>query len=97
MPKKLKQKITENDVKKQIKDYLDIKQYFHFHIMQGMGAYRGIPDRIALKDGRILFIEAKSPKGRQSEHQKEFQRQVEKAGFEYILVRCIEDLIERGV
>jgi len=56
---RLKIKITENDVKKQVKQYLSLKGYFHFHIMQGLGAYRGIPDIIAIKNNRVLFLEIK--------------------------------------
>ncbi|MCK4339957.1 MAG: VRR-NUC domain-containing protein [Candidatus Cloacimonetes bacterium] len=91
---RFKIKITENNVKKLVKDYLDIKGYFHFSILQGLGAYKGIPDRIAVKNGKTIYIEVKKPGGKQSEHQVEFQANIENAGGEYILVRCLEDLIE---
>ena len=102
MPKKLKlkpnkPKITENDVKKVVKDYLSAKGFFHFHILQGLGSYRGIPDIIAIGKGRVLFLEIKKPTGKQSEYQKEFQRNIECQGGEYVLVRKLEDLINAGV
>ena len=90
-------KITENDVKRQVKDYLSLKGWFHFHIMQGLGSYRGIPDIIAIKDNRVLFLEIKKPTGKQSQYQKEFEDNITSQGGEYVLVRCLEDLIERGV
>lgn len=86
--------ISEKDIKKQVKDYLNLKGWFSFHLLAGMGAYPGLPDRIAIKDGKVLFIEIKKPKGgRQSENQKIFQDNLEKANGNYLLVRCLDDLI----
>lgn len=51
------------------------------------------------KDGKTTFIEVKTPAGRQSEQQKRFQKAVEKLGFEYVIMRSVEDarrFIERG-
>ena len=94
MKNKLIIKITENDVKRQVKDYLNLTGYFNFHILQGMGAYKGIPDRIAIKNGRVLFIEVKKPGGSQSENQLVFQNNIWQKGGHYVLVKCIEDLME---
>lgn len=87
-------KITENEIKKQVKDYLTLKGYFHFHIMQGLGSYRGIPDIIAVKNGRVLFLEIKKPTGRQSKYQKEFQNNIERQGGEYYVIRSINDIMK---
>ena len=95
--KPYKPKLTETDIKRQIKDYLTIKGWFHFHVLQGMGAYKGIPDRIAMKDHRILFLEVKRPNGKQSEYQREFQENVEKHGFEYVVAKSVDDLIEKNI
>lgn len=90
---------TENEIKKLVKDYLDIKGWFHFYNLQGMGAFKGVPDIIAIKAGRVLFIEAKRPArgAKQSPAQIEFQRNIEYQGGEYVLVDCLEKLQERGV
>ena len=40
-----------------------------------------------------LFVEFKTPTGRQSAAQKEFQRQVEAEGYKYIIVRSVEQFI----
>lgn len=90
---KLKIKITENDIKLQVKQYLSLKGWFSFPLTAGMGSYKGASDRIAVKDGRVLFIEIKKPGGKQSENQKIFQANLENVGGEYILVKCLEDLI----
>ena len=92
---RLKINITENNVKRLVKDYLDIKGYFHFPILQGLGAYKGIPDRVAVKNGKTIYIEVKKPGGKQSEHQVEFQADMERVGGEYILITCFEDLINK--
>jgi ribulose bisphosphate carboxylase small subunit len=92
-----KPKITENDIKKQVKDWLSYKGYFHFHVLQGLGAYKGIPDIIAIKDNRVLFLEIKKPTGKQSQYQKDFENNIKSQGGEYILVRCLEDLIKANV
>lgn len=90
-------KLTETDIRHQVTDYLQLRQYFCFYSLQGLGAYRGIPDLIAVKGGRVLFIELKTARGRQSDHQRKFQADLEHAGGEYILCRGIEDLQERGI
>ena len=93
--KTLKDFITESDVRKVCKDYLQFKGWFVFHLLQGLGCYPGLTDMVAVKDGRVLFIELKRPgKGKQTEKQKIFQADVERAGGEYILAECLEDLIE---
>lgn len=90
--------ITESEIRRQVVDYLRIKGWFCFHVLQGgVGVYRGIPDLIAVRDGRVLFIELKTARGRQSEHQKKFQADLEAAGGEYVLCRGVEDLQERGI
>ncbi len=87
-------KLTENDIKRQVKDYLSIKGYFHFHILQGLGAFKGIPDRVAIKDGRVIFLEMKAPGKRQSEHQKKFQDRIEKTGGEYHVISSLEEIMK---
>ena len=84
--------LKEKDIRKQIQDYLRWTGWFVFYHLQGLGSYRGLSDLQALKDGRSVFIEVKTPRGRQSEHQKKFQRLVENAGLEYVLARGIEDV-----
>ena len=55
------------------------------------GLKRGASDLIVLLPNRAVFCEVKTPTGVQSETQKDFQEQVEKLGFEYILVRSLLD------
>ncbi len=86
----------ENDVKKSIKDLLAHLHIFNFHVLQGMGAYPGIPDRIAIHNGMFIGIEAKAPGKNQSPKQLDFQAKAVAAGAKIIVVRTPEDLI-RGL
>ena len=90
-----KKLITENDIKNQVKDYLNLKGWFHFPLTAGMGSYKGSPDRIAIKDGRVLFLEIKKPIGwKHGDPQKQFQKDIKEHQGEYYLITCLEDLIE---
>lgn len=80
----------ETREKHTIKQYLDLCGYFYFPITQGLGAFRGIPDRIAIKNGGVYAVEIKAvgKNGRQSpksEHQKNFQREWKAAGGVYVI------------
>ncbi len=90
-------KLTEIDIRGQVRDYLRIRGWFCFHVLQGLGAYRGISDLIAVKDGRVIFVELKTATGRQSAYQETFQADLEAAGGEYVLCRGVEDLQRRGI
>ena len=91
---RFKIKITETDIKHQVKEYLDLMRWFSFPLVAGLGSYPGLPDRIAIKGGRILFLEIKRPSGRLSEEQKLFQANMGNVRGEYYVVRSLEDLIE---
>lgn len=111
--KKRRTKTPENILKAQVKEYLDLKGWFHFPVSQGMGSHPGIADRIAIKNGRVVFIECKAPghsdqrylpgmskqqhRGVQSTHQEIFEQNVKRAGGEYILAYSVDDLRAAGV
>ena len=60
-------------------------------IQQGMGAHKGLSDLIAVKGGRVVFAEIKTPRGRLSEYQREFERELAAHGGEYAVLRSVED------
>jgi hypothetical protein len=76
--------VKESEVQKQILDYLALKRVFHYRNNSGAFVdsqkhfYRfgatGSPDIICVIKGQFVGIEVKAPKGKQSEHQKEFQQ-----------------------
>jgi len=83
----------ETRLKKAIKQYLKAIGVFHFHVLQGLGAYKGVSDILGFYKKRFLAIEVKSPNGRLSEHQKRFLAQVENNGGITIVAYSVEDVI----
>lgn len=73
---------------------MQIKGWFIFPILQSMGCHPGISDFIAIKAGRTVYIETKSPAGKQRPDQIVFQENIEAKGGEYFLVDCYEDLVK---
>jgi len=85
-------KQTESQIQKAVKEYLAWNGWFVFKIHQSLGSYKGIADLFAIRDGLGIWIEIKTPAGRQSEYQKLFQRKIEKHGGTYLLVRSVDEL-----
>lgn len=55
------------------------------------GVLAGVSDLIVLNNGKTHFVELKDYKGKQSEKQKEFENKVISQGFEYFLVRSLDE------
>jgi len=55
------------------------------------GQMAGVSDLIVLLGNKCIFVEVKIEKGIQSDVQVIFQKRVEFLGFEYILVRSLQD------
>lgn len=89
--------MKETDIRKGLQAYLRLKGWFVYYNLAGLGAYPGLSDLVAIKDGRVIHVEVKTPAGRQSEKQLTFERDIKRCGGEYIVARCIEDLQEAGM
>ena len=85
---------TETYIRRSITDALRLAGWAVFYIFQGLGSYKGISDLIAMKDGTTVYIEVKTKTGRQSEHQKQFERICIEHGCRYILARSVNDVAE---
>lgn len=57
----------------------------------------GQPDIFLILNGRFVGVEVKTKTGRQSEAQKNWQRNCERAGGIYILARSVDDVRDRLV
>ena len=57
-----------------------------------MGWTKGTSDLIAIGHGDTLFIALKRPKGKQSPEQVVFQKEIVSRGFNYVVVRSLEDI-----
>lgn len=65
-------------------------------IMKGEGVTAGVADMLFLfpnAEHHGLCIEFKTPKGRQQDSQKRFQRKVEAFGYRYEIVRSFEEFV----
>ena len=97
---------TENDVLQAVCEYLAYKQIFFWRVNQvpvwnndaqafrrmPKWSRRGVPDIIAVINGRFIGIECKTKKGKQSDGQVQFQQDLEKAGGVYWVVRGIDSI-----
>lgn len=89
----------------QIKHYLQINGFYILRINTGLitnekgrfyrSAPSGTPDVICCILGRFIGIEAKSPKGKQSDFQKQHEELIKNNQGEYWLIRSIEELMEK--
>jgi hypothetical protein len=55
------------------------------------GLMSGVSDLIVVLPSRVLFVEVKTDKGTQQPKQKEFEQIVTALGFEYIVVRSLQE------
>ena len=62
--------------------------------MKFTGVLSGVSDLIAIIPKKILFIELKAEKGIQSDNQKDFEVRVNELGFEYYIIRSLEQFKE---
>lgn len=85
--------VKESDIQKSIKQHLEWHGWFVVKIHQTLGSYKGIADLYAIKNGRQVWIEVKTPSGRLSEHQVKFQADIEGHGGTYIVARSVDDVM----
>lgn len=64
-------------------------------INRSMGLQAGRPDLTYYTPcGRAVFIEMKTPTGTQSPEQKKYQQRVESFGYEYVIIRSVDEFKE---
>jgi hypothetical protein len=57
-----------------------------------IGMLPGASDMVLIQPNKITFIEVKTPTGEQSDNQITFENDVKRLGFDYILVRSLDDV-----
>ena len=60
-------------------------------LMKAAGMVSGVSDLTLLHNGKVYFIELKTPKGRMSENQINWELIVTENGFGYYIVKHFED------
>ena len=83
--------MTEQRIQKKITDQLTNDGWFVVKLMKT--SINGIPDLMALKNGKTKFIEVKKPRGIISEIQKYRIKQLRKQGFEAVVMDGIDSII----
>ena len=58
---------------------------------KSLGLTAGVSDLIVLTLGKCSFVEVKRQDGKQRDNQKNFEQKVKLLGFEYFLVRSLDD------
>lgn len=59
---------------------------------KAMGYIKGQPDLVVCLKDKVLFVELKTAKGKQSKEQKEFQTKCKELNLDYYVVRNIEEM-----
>ena len=86
---------NETSIKSVLKDYLALRGIFSFPLTQGLGSFRGAPDRIIHLNNRVAYLEIKTPTGKLSSYQESFQEQCQRDKIEYWVIRSLEKLEEK--
>lgn len=84
----------EKDVRKEVREYLRKTGWYIFPIVAGMYSPKGLPDYIAMKQGTVLFLETKSPNGKQSSDQIVVGNNIINHGCYYIVIHSLDDLLD---
>ena len=61
--------------------------------MKALGQRNGVADLVCLLPGRVVFLEVKTDKGRQSRAQIDFEKVCTDLGHEYYVVRSVTDAL----
>ncbi len=67
------------------------RSYVTASLSKSTGEYIGAADLLVIHRGKVLFVEVKTPIGKQSPKQIDFQKHVESMCFPYHLVRSLEE------
>ena len=85
--------VFETDVMDGLKFLNTEKQrlaFINYH--KQLGYVKGQPDLVAIMNNKVVFIELKTQKGKQSKEQKEVEQAIKNRGVDYIVIRSLEDL-----
>lgn len=77
-------------------DYLTLQGWAVFAIPASPYGRNGMPDKVAVRRGRHVWLECKTGRGELSEVQQQRKAELEAAGAEVVVFRCIEDLYVLG-
>jgi len=82
----------EARIRRAVAQYLAVGGWFVFPVVQSALSYKGIADLVAIRGGRVVFVEVKTATGRLSAAQEAFGEDVRRAGGEYLVARSAGDV-----
>ena len=91
---------SERQIQRQIVDYLQLNGWLTIQTYLGstrggsVWMQKGMPDLCAIKDGRHIWLEVKTPKGRLSAEQVRLHNDMREAGAEVYVVRDVKDVLQ---
>jgi Holliday junction resolvase len=89
---------THANLIRELVRYLRLRGFFVVVTPRGgIKGEPGLPDIIAFKGGRTVFVEAKIGRDKLSAEQLDGREQLTRQGFEYIEARSLADVITAGV
>lgn len=65
--------------------------YAQMKVLLNTGLLSGASDLLVVLPNKVMFVELKNAKGKQSDKQKRFEEGIKKLGHEYHLVRSLEE------
>jgi Holliday junction resolvase len=83
--------MRESIIQTQIKKYLETNGWIVIKLIQT--SCNGIPDLMALKNGRTVFVEVKQPGKKPNDLQKYRIEKLNKAGFAAIAATSVADVV----
>lgn len=87
--------MNEKHIRQQIREYLQIKGYKVVLLYASPISEKGMPDLLCYgPNGKMLNVEVKTAKGRQSDAQVEYEARITELGHTYILARRLEDVMD---
>lgn len=101
-----KNNTPEKLIEHQIEQYLRMKGFYVQKMQAGSMfvegrrikmAEAGTPDILAVKDGKVTFIEVKAPKGKLTLLQEEKMKELEEYGAKCFVARSVEDVVGMGL
>lgn len=87
-----RKKNPESIIQEQVRDALRFDGWYVIRHQQGLGSHRGLSDLTAIKEGRTIYVEIKTPTGHLSDYQEQFKKDIENHGGVYIVCRRLEDI-----
>ena len=79
--------VTEKEFDAQVRELCDIYGWRRYHTYRSKHSPAGFPDLVLVRDGRLIFAELKSEKGKLRPEQKEWIAALEETGVEVYVLR----------